>query len=257
MNLRKKQILTTTSAIAVLILLLVMAELSRISGLLQSYELLSSFQLALGGLTITVVLLGIVIFLIYSVKVDKKTRGWVVTEDSVDQEEQKEEEDEEQKEEQQHIIITIDDLKESEVSVTIEDFSTKLLSQLSHKLEIGIGVLFLKGEDGLFNFTGAYGYYSDQKPNPFKEGEGINGQVVRSRKAVLITNLPDEYLTIISGLGQSKPKYLLIAPIMTGDDVIGIIELASFSELNIDIDDFSVLISDFVSGKLNQLSKSK
>ena len=57
--------------------------------------------------------------------------------------------------------------------------------------------------------------------------EGLIGQVWREKDIILITDIPESYSHINSGLGHIKPKSILIAPLITNDEVLGIIELAS------------------------------
>ena len=44
-------------------------------------------------------------------------------------------------------------------------------------------------------------------------------------------DIPDEYVTIKSGLGNSNPTAILITPIKKDERILGVIELASFNEI--------------------------
>jgi methyl-accepting chemotaxis protein len=59
-------------------------------------------------------------------------------------------------------------------------------------------------------------------------GEGMVGQVALEKQTIFMTKVPDQYVTITSGLGESNPNCILIVPLKTEDDVVGVIELASF-----------------------------
>ncbi|MCS7003831.1 MAG: PAS domain S-box protein [Cytophagales bacterium] len=61
-----------------------------------------------------------------------------------------------------------------------------------------------------------------------EKGEGIVGEVFQEKKSIYITDVPDHYLYITSGLGESKPRALFVVPLKVGDTAYGIIELASF-----------------------------
>jgi putative methionine-R-sulfoxide reductase with GAF domain len=61
-------------------------------------------------------------------------------------------------------------------------------------------------------------------------GEGILGQTFLEKETTLLTEMPDEYVRITSGLGDAAPKSLLIVPLKVDKDVYGIVELASFSQ---------------------------
>ncbi|NJO92194.1 MAG: PAS domain S-box protein [Chloroflexia bacterium] len=47
-----------------------------------------------------------------------------------------------------------------------------------------------------------------------------------------MTKIPEDYLKILSGLGETSPKSLLIIPLIFEDEVLGVIELGSLSEFN-------------------------
>lgn len=59
-------------------------------------------------------------------------------------------------------------------------------------------------------------------------GQGLVGQAVLEKDTVYMTNIPDNYLKITSGLGEALPKNLMIVPLIVNEKVYGVIELASF-----------------------------
>jgi len=63
-----------------------------------------------------------------------------------------------------------------------------------------------------------------------KLGEGILGQTFLEKQTTYVTNMPESYIRITSGLGDASPRSLLLVPLKVDTQVYGIIELASFSE---------------------------
>ncbi len=61
-----------------------------------------------------------------------------------------------------------------------------------------------------------------------KLGEGILGQTFMEKQTTVITELPDEYVRITSGLGDANPRAILMVPLKVDEQVYGIVELASF-----------------------------
>lgn len=84
-----------------------------------------------------------------------------------------------------------------------------------------------------------------------KYAEGLVGQAAIEKSIIRRTEIPDEYVTITSGLlGEQKPKFLHITPLITNDtqEVYGAIELASFEPFleNSQEDELMKRISDII-----------
>ena len=68
-----------------------------------------------------------------------------------------------------------------------------------------------------------------QVSNAFKIGEGLIGQCAREKKTIVVHEVPDDYIKINSGLGESKPLNIIVLPVLFEGEVIAVIELASFN----------------------------
>ena len=54
------------------------------------------------------------------------------------------------------------------------------------------------------------------------------GQCALEKKPILLTQVPNDYIQISSGLGERKPLAILVLPILFEEEVVAVIELASF-----------------------------
>jgi PAS domain S-box-containing protein len=67
----------------------------------------------------------------------------------------------------------------------------------------------------------------------FKFAEGLVGQAAAEKNTVLRTEIPDDYVTLTSGiLGDKKPTCILIVPLITNEEVYGVLEFAGFKRFD-------------------------
>jgi hypothetical protein len=62
----------------------------------------------------------------------------------------------------------------------------------------------------------------------YEFGEGLAGQVAKEGKSINVSNVPPGYITVLSGLGSASPNALAIVPVQLADQVVGVLEIASF-----------------------------
>ncbi|WPP53626.1 GAF domain-containing protein [Catalinimonas niigatensis] len=67
--------------------------------------------------------------------------------------------------------------------------------------------------------------YVEQK---IYKGEGLVGQAWQEKDTIFLTDVPNDYISITSGLGDANPTSILIVPLLVNEEVYGAIEIASF-----------------------------
>jgi len=61
-------------------------------------------------------------------------------------------------------------------------------------------------------------------------GEGLIGRCYQEQEKIFLTDIPDDYIKITSGLGRDNPTCLLLIPLAYNNNIYGILEIASFNE---------------------------
>lgn len=137
---------------------------------------------------------------------------------------------------------------------TWEEFGNSLLNAISKQIEIVTGLVYnFDANDKKYKPIANYAYYSDAQPSDFIEGDGLTGQVVKDKKAFFIDKIPEGYVKVISGLGNHIPKFLLILPILDKNDVIGVVEIATFKSIERGLSRKIIEISEFIGKKASIL----
>lgn len=111
-----------------------------------------------------------------------------------------------------------------------EAFLEKLLSNIAKQHDIVQAVAHTKQSNNQYTITSSYAFFSETESQPFTEGETLPGQVAKNKVILNLESVPEDYITVLSGLGKGSPSNLLIIPMINpeSNDCIGVIELASF-----------------------------
>ncbi|MEV0453039.1 HAMP domain-containing protein [Streptomyces sp. NPDC050600] len=108
-----------------------------------------------------------------------------------------------------------------------------VMDELTPLVAAQYGAFYLaeEGADGVeLGLVGSYGRPAgDRGKDRFRLGESLVGQAARSRRTIAAENVPADYVTISSGLGHTSRGSLVVLPIVVEDQVLGVIELMSFS----------------------------
>src|SRR5437763_12762293 len=116
----------------------------------------------------------------------------------------------------------------------MKNFSKLILSELAPVVGAKHGVFYVMDVNGggepHLKLAATYAYKERKHlSRQFRIGEGIVGQAAFEKQRILLQNAPEDYITINSGLGESKPMQIVVLPIVFEGQVLAVMELASFT----------------------------
>jgi len=117
----------------------------------------------------------------------------------------------------------------------MQEFSYHIISNLVKYIDGNQGGIFIINDDEKSDvFVELLASYAYERRKYMEKridlGVGLIGRCVQEQKTIYMTELPENYVNITSGLGQSIPNALLIVPLKVNDEIFGVVELAGFNE---------------------------
>ncbi len=113
--------------------------------------------------------------------------------------------------------------------------SDEIISNLVKYLKSNQGALYIvddvsEGEEPTMSMKACYAWDKKKFLNhKIHKGEGLSGQAWQEGDIVYLTEVPQSYIKITSGLGDANPTSVLIVPLKVNDQIFGVVEIASFS----------------------------
>jgi len=143
------------------------------------------------------------------------------------------------KKEQEEKFITIGITQVGDVirkhANSVQNLADDFIRTLVKYMNMNQGGLFLlEGENENQHLRLAACYAFERKKYLSKSvaiGEGLVGQCFLERDIIYMTKVPNDYVHITSGLGGATPSCVILVPVMTADEIVGVLELASFKPL--------------------------
>jgi len=138
-----------------------------------------------------------------------------------------------------------------------------IITYLAKYIEAQVGAFYFAEDGGDLKLLSGYAYVNRKSlSNKFKIGEGLVGQVALEKETIMISDIPEDYVRINSGLGDASPKNIVAVPIYFEGVLYGVIEFGSFNVftdrqiefLNSLIENIGIVISTAISrDKLKEL----
>ena len=141
----------------------------------------------------------------------------------------------------------------------LAEVSSMILSELAPLVSAQHGVFYSitnlsDGGDPVLQLQAGYGYEERKHlSTSFRLGESLVGQCAKEKKRILLTDVPNDYVKINSGLGESSPLNIIVLPVLFEGAVRAVIELASFSPFSVTHQAFLDQITESIGLVLNTI----
>jgi len=117
----------------------------------------------------------------------------------------------------------------------IGELASLIIKDLVNYLKANQGGMFIINDEqknNLIELVSSYAYSKERKKRKaFLFGEGLIGTCAVEKATIYMTEIPEDYISITSGLGGANPRSLLIVPLKFEENVLGVIEIASFYKI--------------------------
>ena len=115
----------------------------------------------------------------------------------------------------------------------IAELSRNIVTYLAKYLNMQTGAMYVIDDEKKLKLMGTYAWSQrKQSNNSFGLGEGMVGQAALEQQSIELSNLPEDYMVIESGLGSTPPKAVIIIPLVYEGEVKGVFEFALLKPLD-------------------------
>ncbi|WP_087736660.1 response regulator [Paraburkholderia piptadeniae] len=132
-----------------------------------------------------------------------------------------------------------------------------ILDFLAQYLDVVVAALYVRERaTASLKRIATYGFSeeSEQAARSFREPESLIGQAAVSRRTLVLNDVPDDYVKVVSGTGMSPPRNLIVMPIENDGAVNGVVELGFMRSISARDHEFLQLIAnsmgDFIEAAL-------
>jgi CheY-like chemotaxis protein/signal transduction histidine kinase/CHASE3 domain sensor protein len=116
--------------------------------------------------------------------------------------------------------------------LSMDDLSKNIIASICNLLDYQIGIFYLANETRrTAQIRGAFAIDSEIIDKQFVFGEGLVGEALIHKNIQVLSEVPEGYLKINSGLGNTSPRHIICMPILVDDVVIAAIEIGTTKDL--------------------------
>lgn len=131
--------------------------------------------------------------------------------------------------------------------LSLEELSAKALKYLCNRLDGKVAAIYNMEFSNLKRIgTYAFSQEAEKKGQIIRLGEGLVGQVAVENVIKVIKDVPDDYITVNSGTGSSRPRQIVLFPLCSDDSVKGVLEIGFFSDIPDNVIEYLKICSESI-----------
>jgi methyl-accepting chemotaxis protein len=141
------------------------------------------------------------------------------------------------------------------------ELSTEIISNMVKYTNANQGGIFIVNDndkDKIYLELAACYAYDRQKflNRKIEVGEGLVGRCYQEQERIFLTEIPEDYIKISSGLGETSPTCLLLIPLAYNDNIFGIMEIASVETFQIHEIEFMERIGESIAATISSVKSN-
>lgn len=130
----------------------------------------------------------------------------------------------------------------------LEPLAASTLNYVARYLDGIVAAMYVRSDDGVLRRVGAYGFSNDDDKHAkeIQPNASLASQAAEQKRILTLRDLPPDYIKVGSGLGDTAPRELLIAPISNHGKIKGVIEIGFLHTVSERDQEFLALIGPSV-----------
>ncbi|WP_257669053.1 response regulator [Parapedobacter tibetensis] len=114
------------------------------------------------------------------------------------------------------------------------EIAAKAIQSVCQHLNAKIGLIYLESSSNeeVFIHAGSYAASKKNIQPKIMKSQGLIGECVASKSRMVLSDVPENYLTVLSSLGNANLKNIVIQPLVYENEVLGVMEIGFFRKID-------------------------